>query len=333
LSHLAPSRAAELLASLAGRRLLVLGDLMLDEYLVGDVHRISPEAPVPVVRLRRESLRLGGAGNVAANAAAVGARALLVGVVGDDRPGERLRAEVEARGLASDGLVVERGRQSTVKTRIIAHSQQVVRCDREDDRPIGAAAEEAILAAFHRALGEAEAVVVSDYAKGLLTPRVLAEALTEARGRGLQVVVDPTVPSFPLYQPVTALTPNHHEASAAAQVFGHDDRAVETMGRRLLDRLEAEAVLVTRGEAGMTLVRRDLEPVHIPTVAREVYDVTGAGDTVSTVFTLVLAAGGSMVEAAVLSNHAAGVVVGKVGTATAGPDEILSSLAASPAAD
>lgn len=325
VTTLSSARADALLRLIAGRRLLVLGDLMLDEYHFGEVTRISAEAPVPVVRITRESLRLGGAGNVAANARALGADVRLVGVLGDNRAGERFRATVTEQQLASDGLVRDPGRPTTVKTRVIAQGQQVVRCDREEVRPLEGEVEDRLVRAALAALEDCQAVVVSDYAKGLLTPRVLNEVFAAAAAHGLPVVVDPAVRSFPLYHPVTALTPNHHEAALASGVHGHDDAAVVEMGRRILEQLAPRALLVTRSEAGMSLFERDGGVTHIPTVAREVYDVTGAGDSVSTVFTLVLACGGSLLEAAVLSNHAAGVVVGKVGTATATADEVLSS--------
>ena len=319
-----------LIDRLAGLRPLVVGDLMLDEYLFGEVERISPEAPVPVVRLRREKYRLGGAGNVAANARAVGAAPILVGVLGDDDAGRRFRTELGRRDIEAAGIATAAGataRPTTHKTRVVAHSQQVVRFDREELAPLTAALEEQVLGRALDAIAEASVVVLSDYDKGCLTTRVLKELLAAASGRGVTVVVDPKAPTFDRYQPVTALTPNHHEAARAAEVFdGGDNEAVERAGRRILENQEAAMVLITRGEAGMSLVERGGAATHLKTVAREVYDVTGAGDTVCTTFALALAAGARPEEAADLSNHAAGVVVGKVGTATASPDELKASL-------
>ena len=325
MTTLSRERAQRLLLSIRDRHLLVLGDLMLDEYWFGRVNRISPEAPVPIVRVEQASFRLGGAGNVAANAAELGARPSLVGVLGRDAPAERFREECRRLSIDAAAVVGDGSRPTTVKTRIVAHNQQVVRCDREDDSDAAAAIEDRLVEGFLAVLATADGVVISDYGKGALTPRVLKEVLAAAQARRIPVVVDPTVKSFPAYQPVTGLTPNHHEAALATGVSGSDDEAMAAIGRRVFERLDTQSLLITRGEHGMTLCERRGEPVHIPTFAREVFDVTGAGDTVSAVFTLALSAGATLLEAATLSNHAAGVVVGKVGTASSGADEILAA--------
>ncbi|HJQ25648.1 MAG TPA: D-glycero-beta-D-manno-heptose-7-phosphate kinase [Blastocatellia bacterium] len=320
------TRAEQLVARFADRRIVVLGDLMLDEFIWGRVRRISPEAPVPVVEVERQTLVLGGAGNVAANLVALGAQAVPVGVAGADTNADRLRAALGEVGIASDGVVVDPARTTTLKTRIIAHNQQVVRADRESRAPIAQAIEEAIIAHFTRALDGADAVVVSDYNKGLLTPGVLRATLATARARDIAVCLDPKTRSFANYQPVTVITPNNQEAAEAAGIAIEDEASLIEAGRRLLDAIDCRAVLVTRGEEGMALFTEGGEVTHIATVAREVYDVTGAGDTVIATLGLALAAGASFAEAAILANHAAGVVVGKVGTATVTRDELLATL-------
>lgn len=323
---LARARAEQLTAKFADRRILVLGDLMLDEFIWGRVRRISPEAPVPVVEVERQTLTLGGAGNVAANLVALGARPVPFGVVGGDANADRMRAAFSDIDVASHGIVVDPSRTTTLKTRIIAHNQQVVRADRESRAPVTAAIEDAIIAHFAEALAAADAVVVSDYNKGLLTPRLLAETLAAARRRERPVCLDPKTRSFANYQPVTVITPNHQEAAEAAGVAIEDEASLTEAGRRLLSAVSCRAVLITRGEEGMALFTDDGAVTHIPTVAREVYDVTGAGDTVIATLGLALAAGASFAEAAILANHAAGVVVGKVGTATVTRDELLETM-------
>src|SRR2546423_8259128 len=320
------ARAEQLMARFAERRIVVLGDLMLDEFIWCRVRRISPEAPVPVVEVERQTLVLGGAANVAANLVALGAQAATVGVAGADANAERLRAALHEVGIASDGVVTDPSRTTTLKTRIIAHNQQVVRADRESRAPIAAAIEEAVVARFSGALDTADAVVVSDYNKGLLTPGVLRATLAAARARGIPVCLDPKTRRFANYQPVTVITPNHQEAAEAAGIPIEDEASLIEAGRRLLGAIDCRAVLVTRGEEGMALFTEGGEVTHIATVAREGYDVTGAGDTVIATLGLALAAGASFAEAAILANHAAGVVVGKVGTATVTIDELLATL-------
>jgi rfaE bifunctional protein kinase chain/domain len=318
-------RAEQLTGRFAGRHIVVLGDLMLDEFIWGRVRRISPEAPVPVVEVERQTLALGGAGNVAANLVALGAQPVMVGVAGSDANAERLRTALHEVGIASDGVVVDPARTTTLKTRIIAHNQQVVRADRESRAPIATAIEEAIVERFTAALDAADAVVVSDYSKGLLTAGVLRSTLEAARARGIPVCLDPKTRSFANYQPVTVITPNHQEAAEAAGLAIEDESSLIEAGRRLLGAIDCRALLITRGEEGMALFTDDGEVTHIATVAREVYDVTGAGDTVIATLGLALAAGASFAEAAILANHAAGVVVGKVGTATVTRDELLAT--------
>lgn len=322
-------RAEELLRRASTRCILVYGDVMLDEFVWGDVTRISPEAPVPVVDIRRESAHLGGSANVLANAVALGARARVVGVIGSDRAGERLLAELKETGVpdADKTLIVDAQRPTTVKTRIIAHSQLVVRADREQRTHVDTETEALIIAALTEAITEADAFIVSDYDKGAVTPRVLSAILPVAYARGIPVLIDPKIRNFDAYRPATLVTPNHHEALRLANLEDHDDEALTRAARLIRDRLDCESVLITRGERGMMLLEKsNRDPIFVETVAREVYDVTGAGDTVIATLAAALSAGASMLEAAILANHAAGIVVAKVGTATASADELISSI-------
>ena len=327
MGQLTTERAAEIVAAMRERTVAVFGDVMLDEFVWGDVTRISPEAPVPVVDIRRESAHLGGAANVLANLRSLGARASVVGVVGGDRAGERVRAELREAGAldAEESLIVDVSRPTTVKTRIIAHSQLVVRADRERRAPVEGPLEERIIAALQKLLREADALVVSDYDKGAVTPRVLDEVLPAAQVAGTPALVDPKVRNFDSYRPATLVTPNHHEALRLTNSEDDTDDGMTRAARAIRERLDCRSVLITRGERGMMLLGEDGEPVYVPTAAREVYDVTGAGDTVIATLAASLAAGASLVEAAMLANHAAGIVVGKVGTATASAEELLSS--------
>jgi D-beta-D-heptose 7-phosphate kinase/D-beta-D-heptose 1-phosphate adenosyltransferase len=319
-------RALEILAGFAGRRLVVLGDLMLDEFIWGEVRRISPEAPVPVVEVKRETWHLGGAGNVVSNLLDLGAQAAPVGVLGDDWAGERLRQRFAERGAEVSGLVCDGSRLTTLKTRIVAHHQQVVRADREERSPIKREIEDLIIARFNAALEAAEAVIVSDYDKGLLTPRVLQATLEAARARRQVVCLDPKIRNFAHYRPVSVITPNQLEAERATGIEIIDEQALVAAARRIRELLDCPNVIITRGEHGMTLLAEDGQVAHIPTVAREVYDVTGAGDTVIATLALSLVAGAHLHEAAVIANHAAGIVVGKVGTATVTREELAAAL-------
>jgi len=303
-------------------RVLVVGDLMLDEYVWGTVSRISPEAPVPVVAVRSESVKVGGAANVASNIAALGGGISLVGVVGDDVQAERLAEELAKAGVASDGLIHDASRPTTVKSRVVAGSQHVVRFDRESETPLGAALRAQVVARVRERLPEADALLISDYAKGLVSPPVVRELLRCARRLKKVVAVDPKIQHVRLFRGVTVIAPNHHEAAAATGIRIRSEADLVRVGERLLARLQAQAVLVTRGEQGMSLFEHGRPVTHIPTFAREVYDVTGAGDTVMAALTLGLASGAGMHEAAVLGNYAAGVVVGKRGTATVTRSEL-----------
>jgi rfaE bifunctional protein kinase chain/domain len=316
------ARAAALLRSMRGQRVFVLGDVMLDEFVWGRVSRISPEAPVPVVQVTGQSFNLGGAGNVAANVRALGASAVLAGVVGQDPAGQRVREALAAAGIEPRLVELGRKRPTTVKTRIVAHGQQVVRTDREDPADVPAGAETTLLEWLRRELSSCRALVVSDYQKGVVTAPLLRRVLPLARRHGVPVLVDPKVRHFRLYRGATVVTPNQLETEQATGLAIHGPAQLLAAGRRVLSLLGCRAVLVTRGEHGMSLFERGKPPLHVPTAAREVFDVTGAGDTVVATMALALAAGASLPEAAVLANCAAGVVVGKVGTAQATPDEV-----------
>lgn len=324
--QLTKERAEKIIRAMAACKIVILGDVMLDEFVWGDVTRISPEAPVPVVDIRRESIHLGGAANVLANAAALGAQACVIGVVGNDPAGGRLRKRLEEASTLQkeDFLVVDQERPSTVKTRIIAHSQLVVRADRELRTPINGSVQERIIAALREAIRDADAFVISDYDKGVVTPNILKEILPAAYAR-MPVLIDPKIRNFSSYRPASLITPNHHEALRMANLEEDSDQGLDQAARMIRSRLGCDAVLITRGDRGIMLLEGDGEPVFVGTTAREVYDVTGAGDTVIATLATALSAGASMLEAATLANHAAGVVVGKVGTATISGEELLAT--------
>ncbi|MFL6281743.1 MAG: D-glycero-beta-D-manno-heptose-7-phosphate kinase [Pyrinomonadaceae bacterium] len=327
MNQLTVERAAEILTSLREKTVVVFGDVMLDEFVWGDVSRISPEAPVPVVEIRRESVHLGGAANVLSNLRALGVQSALVGVVGQDRACERVRAELREAGAldAEENLIVDVSRPTTVKTRIIAHSQLVVRADRERRAPVDATIAERIVATLRRLLRSADALVVSDYDKGAVTSAVLDEILPAAEAARVPVLIDPKIRNFDSYRPATLVTPNHHEALRLTNTEDDTDEGMARAARAIHERLGCRSVLITRGERGMMLLEGKGEPVYVPTAAREVFDVTGAGDTVIATLAASIAAGATLVEAAMLANHAAGIVVGKLGTATASAEELLAS--------
>ncbi len=317
---IARDRLAALLDAARDRRVIVVGDAMLDVYLRGDVERISPEAPVPVVRVRERRYALGGAANVAHNVAALGAQCELVAAVGADRGGEILRTmlrEIDAEGSA----LIEVDRPTTTKTRVVARSQQLVRVDEEDDADLSGEEVDRLLAAIHSAIDRGDALVLEDYNKGVLVPRIIAAAVGTARQRGIPVVVDPKYRNFFLYRGATVFKPNRRELEAAlgaAVDIEHPEALPETFRRLGVDHL-----LLTLGERGMALLAPDGSVRRVPTVAREVYDVVGAGDTVTAYLAAVLAAGGTVGEAAVIANYAAGVEVGKLGAATVTADEVV----------
>lgn len=315
------------IARFSGRRVLVVGDLMLDRYIRGACSRISPEAPVPVVRVSAENHIPGGAGNVVSNLAALGASVSVVGVVGDDDAGTRLLEHFRAQGADVDGVQADPERHTTEKCRVVAERQQVVRFDRESAGPLSHATEARLLAAVDAGIAKASALILSDYGKGVIAPKLLARAIAGARRKGIPVTVDPKPEHFRRYRGVTTVTPNTAEAWACMHrpsKPGQD--ALVALGRDILKTLKSQSVLITRGPDGMSLFERGGKVTHIPTVAREVFDVSGAGDTVISAFTLALAAGAKLKTAALLANQAAGIVVGKLGTATTDVKELAESL-------
>jgi len=310
----------------ASVRALVIGDLMLDEYLWGRAERISPEAPVQVVEVTREDLRLGGAGNVVHNLVALGCQVAVCSVIGCDENGALLRRAFEEKGVVLDGLFDDPERRTSKKTRVIAANQQIVRIDRETKSAIGAGMEQGMLDYLASGLADVDVIVVSDYLKGVLTPAVLSAVCRRGRALGIPVVVDPKGGDYGKYRGATLLTPNRKEAEIASGVAITDLESLERAAQGLLGSLELDALLITRSEAGMSLFPAKGEMVHIPTVAREVFDVTGAGDTVISVLSLGLACGLSMPDSAWIANVAAGIAVGKLGTSTVAPEEIVAEV-------
>jgi len=309
-------------------RTLVVGDVMLDHYIWGQVSRISPEAPVPVVNVTRENLLLGGSTNVVNNIHALGAGVSVCGVIGNDDAGRQLVHMLREQGIHTDGLIVEHNRPTTIKTRIIAHSQQVVRFDREAKSSIEKETHRQIYAYVkQQVLDGLDAIVLSDYCKGVVTQGLVRDIVTLAKKHKVIVSVDPKISHFGIYSGVTILTPNTKEASLGSKIDIEDEKSLIRAGKQLLGRLKCTAVLITRGEHGMSLFERG-KITHIPTNAREVFDVTGAGDTVISVLTLAMAAGASLGDAARLSNFAAGIVVGIIGTATVKPEELKQKITA-----
>ena len=307
-------------------RILVLGDLMLDRFIWGAVSRISPEAPVPVVEIKTESTHLGGAANVASNIRSLGGIPVPLGIIGSDFEGNRLREEFRALNCPTGGIIVDKGRPTSIKTRIIAHHQQVCRADREDRSPLSPVIKSRVAEKFRSSLSSVDAVIVSDYAKGLISPSLLRRVLPQARSACKIVCIDPKIKNFAAYKPATVITPNTTEAEQASGIPILGDRDLLRAGKKILGETGIEHLLVTRGEEGMALFESDSKVTCIPTVAKEVFDVTGAGDTVISTLALGLVAGLSILEAAVLSNIAAGIVVGKLGTASVHPEELIAGI-------
>jgi len=306
-------------------RVVVIGDIIMDEYIWGDVSRISPEAPVPVVEVKHETKTLGGAANVIHNMATLGAGPVLCGVIGGDRTGRRILNKVEQMGLKTDGVVVEPGRPTSIKTRIVAHNQQVVRFDRESKKNIGPESIEKILDFVGKNLDTIDAVVISDYGKGVISAPLMKglRDLVRLASKGPVITaVDPKTGNFEYYHEVDVITPNHHEAGTYCGFEIIDEDSLMQAGKKMLDELNCRSVLITQGKEGVTLFENGGEITHIPTVAKKVFDVTGAGDTVIGTFSLGLASGLDLRSAALLSNFAAGIVVGEVGTSTVSAEEL-----------
>ncbi len=304
--------------------ILVIGDIIIDHFIWGEVSRISPEAPVPVVNVTHENLLLGGAANVLNNIYAMGGKATMCGIIGEDIMGDHLLGLFKEVGSSTEGVIRTDDRPTTKKTRIIAQHQQVVRFDRENTGPLHEKTSKALLDFIDSNLYSFQAVIISDYNKGIITSDLMAMLTRKLAGRPqIPVIVDPKPKNIERFAGATILTPNSHEAELMSGIEITNEKELIRAARTIRTSLKTEALLITRGEAGMALFEDDKDPFIIPTVAREVFDVTGAGDTVIASLALGLAAGLSFTDASVLANRAAGIVVGKLGTATTSPEEIL----------
>jgi D-glycero-beta-D-manno-heptose-7-phosphate kinase len=320
---LKPSSLLPKLSKFEGAPILVIGDLMVDRFLRGPVHRLSPEAPVPVVDIQEDRSMPGGAGNVASNIAALAGRVDVLSVVGNDADGDELVSSLGARGIDVNGIIRDASRPTIVKTRVIAGHQQVVRFDRESRDPLAPEILSQMLKELKRRLPGVKGVIVSDYGKGVVSSSFLKALLPLAKRLGKFVTVDPKIEHFQRYKGVDCITPNLKEATEGMRAFPpKTDAEVDALGASILKKLKCRTVLVTRSERGMSLYESNGKTTHIPSQAKEVFDVTGAGDTVISVFSLALAAGCTYPEAAYISNAAAGVVVAKLGTATCSPKEL-----------
>lgn len=325
------ARVRQLMRTTRRRRILVVGDSILDQFIWGRVQRISPEAPVPVVEFDHESYMPGGAANVARNLTALGVKTFLISVIGQDEAGHKLRKLLVESGVDCGGLVKHSTRQTSIKTRIIAQRQQVTRLDRETREELDLDTARELLAVLESQLIGADAVIVSDYGKGVITQWLLDEIRTRCRARGIWLSLDPKPARRLNLQQLSLITPNRQEALSLAGMSElqmtslGSDSLLREVASKIMTQLKPALLLITLGEHGMLLCQRGHEPLHIPTVAREVFDVSGAGDTVIACFTAAIVAGASPVEAAVISNHAAGVVVGRLGTAVVTTGELLES--------
>lgn len=306
--------------SFKDKKVLVLGDIMLDKYIWGDVVRISPEAPVPVVKVKKDTSCLGGAGNVCRNIESLGAFPLLVGITGEDAEAEWIKAHVpDSRGIFTD-----KKRPTSVKTRIVAHQQQVVRVDNEQTTSISYKQIEKILDFIVNE--DCDGILISDYNKGMITRSLMTKLLAFTKKKRIPVFVDPKIENFPLFSPITLITPNHHEAERIIHHSCLNDSEVDKAGRKIFQKIATKYIIIKRGEQGMAVFEKGKRSLHIPSLAREVYDVSGAGDTVIATASLALLSGSSILEAAYLANTAAGIVVGKIGTATVSTSELLKAL-------
>lgn len=323
------SRLQTLFENLSGKRVAVIGDLMLDRYFWGSVTRMSPEAPVPVVEVESESTRLGGAANVANNIASLGGIPFMVGVVGGDDSGKALTSIVAESGFRTEGILVDPARPTTVKTRVIAHHQHVVRVDREVKNDIDESVQSRLIDVLRRNAGSLDAIIIEDYNKGVVVKNFIREVIDFAVQNRIIITVDPKFHNFFEFKNVTVFKPNRKETEEALGVRLNDQASVEQAGRTLVERLKAKNVLLTLGERGMTLVEGDGRMTHVPTAARKVSDVSGAGDTVISTLTMVLAAGGSIREASMLANIAGGIVCGEVGIVPIDPSVLRNSVSGS----
>src|SRR3989338_3286796 len=315
-----------IISNFKNTNVLVIGDIILDEFIWGDVSRISPEAPVPVVWVKRESFMPGGASNVANNLRSLGARTYLAGVIGDDERGATLKGALEQKGIDTSGIMIDESRPTTLKTRIVAQHQQVVRIDKEKVDTLSDALISRIINCAKELIDKIYAVIIEDYGKGVITPKLLKYIVPLAKAHKKIISVDPKEERLKYYHGITLITPNNHEASKAVGFEIKDNATLKKAGEEMLKKFKCKIALITLGENGMAVFQKDKTMKHIPTVAQEVFDVSGAGDTVIACYTLALAAGANPVEAAHISNYAAGIVVGKVGIAIVTPDELINRI-------
>ena len=316
-----------ILNQIQSKQVVVIGDLILDKYIEGKADRISPEAPVPVVEVTHETVRFGGAANVAYNISSLGGLAEVIGVVGDDQNGETLMRMFDQSGIGTNGIFIDPDRPTSTKSRLMANRQQIVRIDRESKAPLAERASTVLVESALSSMADSDAIIFEDYDKGVVSIDFVHQVLKKLPSHPQPVVVDPKVENFWDYKGVTAITPNLKEASTAVNRPITDDESLISVGCEIVDRLELSSLLITRGEDGMTLFHQDADSQisadHIPTQSREVFDVTGAGDTVVSVYTLALATGTDFLTAAKLANYAGGIVVGEIGCVAVTPDQLM----------
>jgi rfaE bifunctional protein kinase chain/domain len=306
--------------------ILVIGDIIMDEYIWGDVSRISPEAPVPVVAVKKETKMLGGAANVINNIYSLGGRSILCGVIGEDQTGLEIVERLKSLGQTTAGIITEKDRRTSIKTRVVAHNQQVVRYDRESKKGISPVSIKKLLAFTKKVMGSIDAVIVADYGKGVISGEMMKGLRKLLEDSGIILSVDPKTENFEYYKSIDLITPNHHEAGAFCRIEIEDEETLIQTGRQIIEALNCQSVLITQGKDGMTLFENGGEISHIPTVARQVYDVTGAGDTVISALCMGLASGMDLKSAAVIANFAAGIVVGEVGTSTVSSEDLKKAI-------
>jgi rfaE bifunctional protein kinase chain/domain len=322
------TRLKKIISQFHKNTVLVIGDVMLDRFILGRVNRISPEAPVPVVEVEGENVALGGAANVAHNIISLGGSAFLTGVIGADANGDTLKNMLNEKGINAEGLIKDKSRPTTLKSRIIAHEQQVVRIDRENRSKLSSEIESNLIGYMQKAMDKVKAVIISDYNKGVISPTLISEIFSCAKQKNKLIAVDPKEENFIIYKEPYIITPNQKEAENISGIRISDDSSLVKAGEKLMSICHCHALIITRGAKGMNLFIRDngIKVMHIPTYAREVYDVTGAGDTVIATLTLCLSGNSSLEEAAYLANYAGGLSVGKLGTSTIDAKELLNSI-------
>ena len=317
------SRIKNTISNFKNARVMVIGDLILDEFLWGDVSRISPEAPVPVVWVKKESYMPGGASNVANNLRSLGAEVDIVGLIGDDERGAILKGELDQKGINTSGILVDGSRPTTLKTRVVAQHQQVVRIDKEKIESLNSSMTSSMIKHIEKVIHDIDAIIIEDYGKGVITPALLSKVIPLAKRCNKIISVDPKEEHFRYYRGISVITPNNHEAAKAVGFEIKDDDSLRKAGHALLAKVKCRIALITLGENGMAVFQKGKPMVHIPTVAQEVFDVSGAGDTVIASYTLSLAAGANPTLSAHIANYAAGIVVGKVGIAVVTPQELI----------